>query len=150
MGCDTTLLVKSRIDRISIHAPRVGCDRGHLSHHIPLVISIHAPRVGCDRGITVVEIPQDIFQSTHPVWGATAAIFGDFPPVFYFNPRTPCGVRPGETTPMPVSDTYFNSRTPCGVRRLGAMWEDAQNQDFNPRTPCGVRLQLLHVIQAGK
>ena len=51
---------------------------------------------------------------------------------------------------MPVSDTYFNSRTPCGVRRLGAMWEDAQNQDFNPRTPCGVRLQLLHVIQAGK
>ncbi|MCB6367673.1 hypothetical protein LI291_15980, partial [Intestinibacillus massiliensis] len=38
----------------------------------PGVISIHAPRMGCDhikrRGVVYVRL----FQSTHPVWDATA------------------------------------------------------------------------------
>ena len=62
-----------RIDhlRISIHAPRAGCDiHAHmLSDGIP-EISIHAPRAGCD----------------HPLQSFFFA-FSDF------NPRTPCGVR---------------------------------------------------------
>ena len=55
---------------ISIHAPRVGCDR----HCGPIggcpVISIHAPRVGCDAS-----------------GSGKRYEYGDF------NPRTPCGVR---------------------------------------------------------
>ena len=34
-------------------------------------ISIHAPRVGCDRGAADMAESLQQFQSTHPVWGAT-------------------------------------------------------------------------------
>ena len=60
-------------DRISIHAPRVGrdplisCERA--SFH---AISIHAPRVGRDDAHHCVADRPVKFQSTRPVWGATA------------------------------------------------------------------------------
>ena len=85
---------------ISIHAPRVGSDRsiyslfpsGWISIHAPRVgsdlrpppsqpgaggISIHAPRVGSDRKTDTTAIPAGKFQSTLPVWGATAEISKD-------------------------------------------------------------------------
>ena len=58
-------------------------------------ISIHAPRAGCDcmrchshgqHGET--------FQSTHPVRGATWLWYESKSQSIDFNPRTPCGVRP--------------------------------------------------------
>ena len=59
---------------ISIHAPRVGCDALHQHGRNPCQpISIHAPRVGCD----LVQAREN------------QALLDDF------NPRTPCGVRPG-------------------------------------------------------
>ena len=84
---------------ISIHAPRVGCD-DQVFHGQPGVhaISIHAPRVGCDPPWTFPSLtwsnfnprtPCGVrrsdgcvcssllkFQSTHPVWGATAVQAG--------------------------------------------------------------------------
>ena len=36
--------------------------------------------------------------------------------ILYFNPRTPCGVRPGFSR-VEVFWSNFNPRTPCGVRR---------------------------------
>ena len=58
---------------ISIHAPRVGCDGIPPDVHEHLIgISIHAPRVGCDEISTSVTHASALFQSTHPVWGATA------------------------------------------------------------------------------
>ena len=55
----------------------------------------------------------------------------------YFNPRTPCGVRPGRTA-RKGETPYFNPRTPCGVR-LGVGHILYGLLHFNPRTPCGVR-----------
>ena len=64
-----------------------------LQYHLRVKISIHAPRVGCDPVQPAKPAPSSKFQSTHPVWGATE----DFLPSKYgdgdFNPRTPCGVR---------------------------------------------------------
>ena len=103
------------------------------------MISIHAPRVGCDRlwmrrvrrackfqsthpvwGATLMDqvrrLP-DQFQSTHPVWGATFCLLHVVQNYKHFNPRTPCGVRHG------LGQTALSRRF-----------------DFNPRTPCGVRL----------
>ena len=58
--------------RISIHAPRVGCDAAFAKLNPGLkLISIHAPRVGCDRSMANPTGSQSGFQSTHPVWGAT-------------------------------------------------------------------------------
>ena len=35
-------------------------------------ISIHAPRVGSDEAVYAAYAPKIVFQSTLPVWGATA------------------------------------------------------------------------------
>ena len=51
------------------------------------------------------------------MWGATPRSGKLRGFVFYFNPRTPCGVRP-----------------PRQHRKIRGWW------NFNPRTPCGVRL----------
>ena len=105
------------LSRISIHAPRVGCDRG--GYRLPGIctdfnprtpcgvrllevigrtertnISIHAPRVGCDLPVSGTYKNEHRFQSTHPVWGATVADRHVFGRADDFNPRTPCGVRP--------------------------------------------------------
>ena len=84
---------------ISIHAPRVGCDwprsgarnrtMPHFNPRTPcgvrpiicvvgfvrIAISIHAPRVGCDGFRWIIVPEQHKFQSTHPVWGATANLY---------------------------------------------------------------------------
>ena len=78
-------------------------------------ISIHAPRVGCD-GIELVEmaLPTD------------------------FNPRTPCGVRPGRTWSKSRLEE-FQSTHPVWGATDHARHHRHRPGDFNPRTPCGVR-----------
>ena len=58
---------------ISIHAPRVGGDCHHTVLFVHLYnISIHAPRVGGDQKGFICISNVTRFQSTPPVWGATA------------------------------------------------------------------------------
>ena len=82
------------LQRISIHAPRVGSDHNtavavlrykyfnprspcgerlglHLLCSGGNIISIHAPRVGSDYGGELEFDRYQVFQSTLPVWGAT-------------------------------------------------------------------------------
>ena len=79
-------------DGISIHAPRAGCDDLVFADASELLISIHAPRAGCDRKFCR-EYFAGIFQSTHPVRGATSPRSSAGRQRRDFNPRTPCGVR---------------------------------------------------------
>ena len=168
---------------ISIHAPRVGCDVVEQpGADLDALISIHAPRVGCDDfwggagswrnnfnprtpcGVRL-SLPTssaiwEIFQSTHPVWGATTLSLYHLIWTSNFNPRTPCGVRrrvfgriyrrqkisihaprvgcDADGSVSPFSQLHFNPRTPCGVR-LGLTPRLERIRYFNPRTPCGVR-----------
>ena len=79
---------------ISIHAPRVGCDKALPCKPSPRgQISIHAPRVGCDNLLSLLDYTNIKFQSTHPVWGATSSWNEQSVLQCNFNPRTPCGVR---------------------------------------------------------
>ena len=124
---------------ISIHAPRAGCDpsprRGRWLPTCP--ISIHAPRAGCDvvprgtrarvadfnprtpcgvrRGQTSGNTETGLFQSTHPVRGATAYHRRDRRRGFHFNPRTPCGVRRQTCTTWfaPIFATLPNQMYVC-------------------------------------
>ena len=57
---------------ISIHAPRVGSDRHTQLRVRQSRISIHAPRVGSDSRPGIACNVDIEFQSTLPVWGATA------------------------------------------------------------------------------
>ena len=61
---------------ISIHAPREGCDDMTEQERIAMErISIHAPREGCDLSVMNIPAVGGVFQSTHPVRGATRIIF---------------------------------------------------------------------------
>ena len=64
-----------------------------------------------------------LFQSPHPVRGAT-----------------------GSRSCWPPSQCHFNPRTPRGVRRLRLSVSTSLKKDFNPRTPRGVRRPFLVVI----
>ena len=123
-------------------------------------VSIHAPRVGCDEPKNGFCQFSDMFQFTHPVWGATK---DDSPmcariDVSIHAPRVGCDF---DKALKELARYGFNSRTPCGVRHIititilviprfqfthpvwGAtlMLVRISNTSvcFNSRTPCGVR-----------
>ena len=103
-----------------------------------VAISIHAPHAGCDPFKTVRSERLLLFQSTHPMRGATSPSGMRLTRRSNFNPRTPCGVRRFCASTVRMFSFYFNPRTPCGVRRNGRD-KHAHATNFNPRTPCGVR-----------
>ena len=100
---------------ISIHASRVGCDVPPDPAVIARPISIHASRVGCDTG-RPASLTDAQFQSTHPVWDATASASRISRRSSDFNPRIPCGMRP-EINVHSDDPVYFNPRIPCGMRQ---------------------------------
>ena len=101
------------------------------------------------------------FQSTLPVRGATMALFAKCAIGQDFNPRSPCGERPGCAPTAFFCARNFNPRSPCGERRLFGNSDDLHytisihapragsdaalrgsgcvHQYFNPRSPCGER-----------
>ena len=111
--------------RISIHAPRVGSDRGHKRHAQGHPISIHAPRVGSDG------------RDSMPVLGGAD-----------FNPRSPRGERPGQR-----SCTLFWLRISIHAPRVGSdenlLLSATGSDDFNPRSPRGERLSVSYPSAVG-
>ena len=85
-----------------------------------LSISIHAPLAGSD----IYRRPD---QRGHP----------------YFNPRSPCGERPGSFV-AGQQHQDFNPRSPCGERRASGQSSFPVIRNFNPRSPCGERLGGNH------
>ena len=70
-----------------------GATRHFYARGSSVRISIHAPHAGCDR-ITNVRVNHiRVFQSTHPMRGATKDKREADARIYDFNPRTPCGVR---------------------------------------------------------
>ena len=146
-------------------------------------VSIHAPREGCDEGATYTLLSPAVFQFTHPGRGATAYLRVHRRGLHGFNSRTPGGVRPGvtlvsgrpltfqfthpgrgatqcspgqrdqhqvsihapregcdaSTSTARATPTSFNSRTPGGVRLPRPQPPMGRHRGFNSRTPGGVR-----------
>ena len=114
---------------------RVPCEHGIVSY----IISIHAPRVGSDRIRDFTFRDSEGFQSTLPVWGATLVPL-DLPFFFrHFNPRSPCGERPGRPKRR-ESSARFQSTLPVWGATCGGWPPCRRRTDFNPRSPCGERL----------
>ena len=61
-----------------------------------------------------------------------------------FNPRVPCGTRPGYNLCRQRYSLHFNPRVPCGTRRPQIPGADAIEKNFNPRVPCGTRRALCY------
>ena len=149
---------------ISIHAPRAGCDycdiltSAELSDFNPrtpcgvrlsgetprasaIWISIHAPRAGCDIRRWFPKGTDFGFQSTHPVRGATGMwwIIDDL--LLYFNPRTPCGGRPGKTSSLMRLSQFQSTHPVRGATGLGGLVAGYLEISIHaPRAGCDVCL----------
>ena len=110
---------------------------------------------------------QLLFQSTLPVWGATAFSRLTIKPENNFNPRSPCGEQQfpalyvclilgfqstllvwGATswcTRRGALPGDFNPRSPCGERPVCAGCSKILF-DFNPRSPCGERHEAVEMV----
>ena len=94
----------------------MGCDHDRKTMAQAIFISIHAPRVGCDEDCIKGLFDADVFQSTHPVWGATmlAQTACTATRISIHAPRVGCD--PAGSNGYQRYG-HFNPRTPCGVRR---------------------------------
>ena len=112
--------------------------RGKTFDELSERVSIHAPRAGCDDAEHDVLVSRLRFQFTHPVRGATAFRLPRGTLSSCFNSRTPCGVRHRAAGGTRRKIQSFNSRTPCGVRRYprvgGQGWD--QVSIHAPRAGC--------------
>ena len=102
-------------------------------------ISIHAPRVGGDFSMKARYEAAEEFQSTPPVWGATCAVTGDRNVTLHFNPRPPCGGRPGSMPSLPSEKAIFQSTPPVWGATIQSRLPPINRRYFNPRPPCGGR-----------
>ncbi len=114
-GCDHLRLAASARRNISIHAPLAGCDTAASAQSGIIRISIHAPLAGCDLMCRMRLLSILLFQSTHPLRGATwAYIYHDKDGVISIHaPLAGCDIDPFSFSYM---ESDFNPRTPCGVR----------------------------------
>ena len=181
-GCDSVRAAVHPWRGISIHAPRAGCDKklnarpqimydfnprtpcgvrreNRCAESRIRPISIHAPRAGCDyrdpegaaadarfqsthpvRGATnsaSFRFMATVFQSTHPVRGATTSCSASCRTITYFNPRTPCGVRPRKTR-RSIKEEIFQSTHPVrGATVAGIYPGDLRGISIHaPRAGC--------------
>ena len=57
MGCDEIVFYNNvNMNKISIHAPIVGCDGERYQETAGQHISIHAPIVGCDKTANIIDV----------------------------------------------------------------------------------------------
>ena len=103
-----------------------------------LRILIHAPLAGCDRRPRRLRLPQPLFQSTHPLRGATCGIgYSDHSAgISIHAPLAGCDVR---CVPAVKYCGRFQSTHPLRGATSVSGFSIAPLLDFNPRTPCGVR-----------
>ena len=115
VGRDPIQVCPSQVYLISIHAPRVGRDVDIAIDDALDRISIHAPRVGRDPSTNVCVSAFTQFQSTRPVWGATAGV--SFPyPTHQISIHAPRVGRDTDGGDEVLFQRHFNPRAPCGAR----------------------------------
>ena len=129
------------------------------------MISIHAPHAGSDIINIRVACVDTRFQSTLPMRGATWHQPSEALRPGYFNPRSPCGERPGSCSGS-LKPCEFQSTLPMRGATAGQAdivrtneisihaphaGSDAprygwrlHSSYFNPRSPCGERHQRRH------
>ena len=124
--CDLLTVAEGCSGRVSIHALLAECDSSMVMLWFLLLVSIHALLAECDNHLLISQ----------------AAGSG-------FNPRTPCGVRPGYSV-------YVIKKFRVSIHALLAECDRGRRvpkdpvASFNPRTPCGVRLVFGHLDAVGE
>ena len=86
-----------------------------------------------------------IFQSTSSVWRTTAIFQRGSPSTYHFNPRPPCGGRPGDVVKAIREQTISIHVLRVEDDRPGRQ-APTPRRYFNPRPPCGGRQAICKSI----
>ena len=161
-GATLDLLILGYKSIISIHAPLAGCDAPRHDARIVQRISIHAPLAGCDLQQSAMHWLRWVFQSTHPLRGATGASKSAYAGLSVFQSTHPLrGATSADSLFLPSYRISIHAPLAgCDGERVltraqadisihaplaGCDHRDQSIGDvrsyFNPRTPCGVRQQ---------
>ena len=144
---------------ISTHAPLARCDDEVHDYLDPITISTHAPLARCDA--SSLHPPKIFMISTHaPLARCDLLRTGHSLPVFNFNSRTSCEVRPGRPNlPFPhlpfqlthllrgatllpansILEFLISTHAPLARCDTGGDGADTRHRHFNSRTSCEVR-----------
>ena len=123
-----------------------------------LDISIHAPHAGCDETKDDLSAFASVFQSTHPMRGATETCLHAKYHGQDFNPRTPCGVRQAHSCGRRFSGRFQSTHPIRGATTASIpMVQTAAFQSTHPMrgaTDCRCRIHdhtniSIHAPHAG-
>ena len=134
MGCDHDEEVVKALLGISIHASRMGCDRRSHRADRGRRISIHASRMGCDRHALSTTGAANDFNPRIP-YGMRLTNAGSVLPKDEFQSTHPVWDATIRVLPNgDVISSYFNPRIPYGMRRHGvpAVIPDCLFQSTHP------------------
>ena len=133
-GCDDVGRNDESQHPISIHAPLAGCDSSK-ARSASSKLNFN-PRTPCGVRLQKRSSPRQParFQSTHPLRGATKQEPPE-PKPFYISIHAPLAGcdRPSEAALRAAA--YFNPRTPCGVRPSGALSLSHLSSEFQSTHP---------------
>ncbi len=128
----------ARKNLISIHAPLAGCDYLTICQLLP--VSNFNPRTPCgvrplggDAGGIL-----GVFQSTHPLRGATVFTPTVAPTVWKFQSTHPLRGATQQNVRL-TADTQISIHAPLAGCDWACWHLNEYSRNFNPRTPCGVR-----------
>ena len=148
-GCDRARPARRGRQDVSIHAPRAGCDSEFLYGVAATVsVSIHAPRAGCDSSKASVLSPTSLFQFTHPVRGATHNAYRRVSRPRCFNSRTPCGVRLVSAR-LSASAAVFQFTHPVrgATSLLSSLFTRSTVSIHAPRAGCDIAIEIKSVVE---
>ncbi len=137
-GCDSVIHSLGREAGVSIHAPREGCDADVTGDYLIRLVSIHAPREGCDVQTERSPTRSLSFQFTHPGRGATPPSRRSPAPIGGFNSRTPGGVRLVRLSVSKALESVSIHAPREGCDVVSRLHQQIPTS-FNSRTPGGVR-----------
>ena len=137
-GCDYRQSKTMIMTIISIHAPHAGCDRVTIKCSRCGKISIHAPHAGCDGKPSLLVFDNCVFQSTHPMRGATS-LLSRFNCLDIFQSTHPMRGATHRIRHKAVYGAHISIHAPHAGCDQFTILQSADFCDFNPRTPCGVR-----------
>ena len=159
-GCDILEGIEYATESISIHAPRAGCDlviahpdglAGHFNPRTPCGVRLDRPVIfGIRRpdfnprtpcGVRPAHMPslssRAVFQSTHPVRGATSVFSSGASEALFQSTHPVRGATNLQTSLFADNPISIHApRAGCDVILISML---PLTSDFNPRTPCGVR-----------
>ena len=135
-------------DRISIRAPRAGCDQAAATKNgFMSEFQSTRPVWGATASMPSVS-SRAVFQSTRPVWGATHSPASD-PGCARISIHAPRVGRDSSFRRCPCTAAAFQSTRPVWGATRADGWRRYVLQHFNPRAPCGARRRGRLAAHAG-